>query len=81
MNVTVYSRETCSPCKSLKTYLKNKAIDFVEKNIDESDEAQAEAYAYAGMSIVPVTVVTKEDGSREVVSGLNLQRLVPILQS
>lgn len=78
-NITVYSRDTCSPCKTLKTYLKNKAIDFVEKNIDESEEAQAEAYAYAGMSIVPVTVITNKDNTRTVVSGLNLQRLVPLL--
>lgn len=78
--ITVYSRTSCSPCKTLKYFLEKKGLEFTERNVDESDEAQAEAYAYSGMSTVPVTVITSPDGSRRVLSGLRLAQLSEALQ-
>lgn len=78
-SITIYSRPTCAPCNSLKSFLNKKGIQFTSKNIDEDDEAAAEAFAYSGMSVVPVTVVTKDDDTREVITGLNLSKLVPAI--
>lgn len=79
-NITIYSRPTCAPCNTLKSFLNKKGIQFTNRDIDSDEEAAAEAYAYAGMSIVPVAVITKEDDSREVITGFNLQKLMPAIQ-
>lgn len=78
-NITIYSRETCAPCAMLKRYLNNKGIQFTNRDISD-DEAAAEAFAYSGYSIVPVTVVTNEDDTKKVITGFNLQQLIPAIQ-
>ena len=42
-------------------------------------ERQAEAQALSGALTVPITVVTKDDDSQEVVVGYNLSRLAPAI--
>lgn len=78
-NITIYSRPTCAPCNQLKQFLKMKGFSYTIKDIDSNPDNAAEAYGYSGASIVPVTVVTKEDDTKEVISGYNLGRLVPLL--
>lgn len=80
MTTTVYSRPTCAPCRTLKMYLSQKGVDFINRNIDDDPQALKEAYSLAGYSIVPVTVVEKEDGSRSIITGLNLPLLASALQ-
>lgn len=75
--VTIYSRPTCGPCTQLKQFMKLKGYTYVEKSVDNPDNA-AEAYGYSGMSMVPVTVIEKDD-EKHVISGYNLQQLVPVL--
>lgn len=77
-NITVYSRATCGPCRQLKSFLKIKGFSFEEKDVDNPDNA-SEAYAFSGLSIVPVTVVTNQDDTQEVVSGCNLSQLIPLI--
>lgn len=78
-NITIYSRPTCAPCNQLKQFLNRKGFTFEVRDIDSSQDYAAEAFGYSGASIVPVTVVTKEDDTKEVISGLNLSRLAPLL--
>lgn len=79
MTVTVYGRPSCAPCQTLKTFLNKKGIQFTNRNVDEDKEAQAEAFAYTGLNIVPVTVV--DDGKeKRVISGFNLSQLIPAIQ-
>jgi len=61
----------------VKKYLANKGISYEEVNLDQNPERQAEATALSGATTVPVTVVTKQDDSREVVIGFNLAKLAP----
>lgn len=77
-SITIYSRESCAPCAMLKKYLNTKGIQFTNRDISDDDNA-AEAYAYSGYSIVPVTVITREDDSKQVITGFNLQQLIPAL--
>jgi glutaredoxin len=61
----------------VKKYLGSKGVTYEEVNLDQNPERQAEAMALSGVTTVPVTVVTKQDDSREVVVGFNLAKLAP----
>ena len=63
----------------VKKYLNSKGVGYDEVNIDEHPERQKDAFELSGQLAVPVTVVTKEDDSQEVVVGYNLARLAPAL--
>jgi glutaredoxin len=63
----------------VKKFLTSKGQSFEEINLDQEPARQQEALAISGALTVPVTVVTKEDDSREVVVGYNLSKLAPAL--
>ncbi len=50
---------------------------YEEVNLDTSPERQKEAFEMSGQLSVPITVITKQDDSQEVVVGYNLARLAP----
>lgn len=37
--MTIYTQSTCGYCEELKTYLKKRNIEFIEKNISKDKEA------------------------------------------
>ena len=76
-NVTIFTSNTCGYCQMVKKYLGSKNVGYEEVNIDEHPERQAEAMALSGAMTVPVTVVTKDDDSKEVIVGYNLAKLAP----
>lgn len=73
--ITVFTGLTCAPCHSLKRYLNYKGIKFIEKPIEQRENA-AEAYKLAGLSIVPVTVINDR-----VVVGYNLSKINELLSA
>lgn len=76
-NVTIYTTNTCAYCVMVKKWLAAKGHAYEEVNLDQNPERQAEAMELSGALTVPVTVVTKQDDSKEVVVGYNLSRLAP----
>jgi len=76
-NITIYTTNTCGYCVMVKKWLGAKGFKYDEVNIDQEPHRQAEALAASGALTVPVTVVTKEDDSKEVVIGFNLAKLAP----
>ncbi len=76
-NVTIFTTNTCGYCQMVKKYLAAKGVSYEEVNLDEHPERQAEALALSGAMTVPVTVITKDDDSREVIVGYNLAKLAP----
>lgn len=76
-NITVYTTNTCAYCVMVKKWLGAKGHDYDVINLDEQPEKQAEALQLSGALTVPITVVTKEDDSREVIVGFNLAKLAP----
>lgn len=76
-NITIFTTNTCAYCVMVKKYLSSKGIGYEEVNLDQNPERQAEALQLSGALTVPVTVITKEDDSREVVIGYNLAKLAP----
>ena len=78
-NITIYTTTTCASCGMVKKWLSAKGHTYEEVNVDTEPHRQAEALAVSGAMTVPVTVVTREDDSREVVIGFNLSKLAPAL--
>lgn len=74
--ITIYTSNTCGYCGMVKQYLKLKGKDYNEVNIEEDPSKFQEMSALTGgQTSVPVTVVTKDDGSRDVTIGYNLSKL------
>jgi len=63
----------------VKKYLAAKGMGYEEVNLDTNPERQAEALQISGAMTVPVTVINKQDDSREVVVGYNLAKLAPAI--
>ncbi len=77
--ITIFTTNTCSYCVMVKRYVNSKGLNYQEVNLDEEPERQAEALSISGALTVPVTVVTKEDDSQEVIVGYNLSKLAPAI--
>lgn len=76
-NITIFTTNTCAYCGMVKKWLQAKGHVYEEVNLDTSPERQKEAFEMSGQLSVPITVVTKQDDSQEVVVGYNLARLAP----
>ncbi len=76
-NITIFTTNTCAYCVMVKKWLSAKGLSYEEVNLDENPDRQNEAFEISGQLAVPVTVVTKEDDSKEVVVGYNLAKLAP----
>ena len=76
-NITIFTTNTCAYCVMVKRWLGSKGHTYQEVNLDQNPERQQEAFELTGQLSVPVTVITKQDDSREVVVGYNLAQLAP----
>ena len=76
-DITIFTTNTCGYCVMVKRWLGAKGHTYQEVNLDQNPDRQAEALALSGALTVPVTVVTKEDDSKEVIVGFNLAQLAP----
>lgn len=74
MSVTVYTRTTCGPCRTLKHWLKTKNVAYDEKNVDEDPRFVDELLKLTNFQMVPVVVVNGEN-----VIGANFARLNELL--
>lgn len=73
--VTVYTRTTCGPCRTLKHWLKLKNVPFTEINVDDDPRLMDEVIAKSGYQMVPMIDV----GGEVIISGLNLPLLSNLL--
>lgn len=76
-NITIFTTNTCAYCVMVKKWLGAKGHKYEEVNLDTNPERQKEAFELSGALSVPVTVITKQDDSREIVIGFNLAKLAP----
>lgn len=61
----------------VKKWLNSKKLQYNEVNLDTNPERANEAYEISGQLAVPVTIITKDDDTKEVVVGYNLAKLAP----
>lgn len=59
-DIIVYSSDTCPYCTALKDYLKEKNVEFTEKNITKDMEARKELMNMGHMG-VPVTIIENQE--------------------
>ncbi len=78
-DITIFTTNTCSYCGMVKRFLDLKGMKYDVVNLDDNPERQAEALELSGALTVPITVVTRQDDTREVVVGYNLSRLAPAI--
>lgn len=78
-NITIFTTNTCAYCGMVKKWLGAKGYSYEEVNLDTNPERQKEAFELSGALSVPVTVVTKQDDTRQVVIGYNLAQLAPAI--
>jgi len=76
-NITIFTTNTCAYCGMVKKWLAAKGMNYEEVNLDQHPERQKEAYEMSGQLTVPITIITKQDDTKEVVVGYNLQKLAP----
>jgi glutaredoxin 3 len=55
--ITVYTTPTCVFCKAVKQYLKDKKVEFKEKDLTQDQESAKWVYEHTGQMAVPVTVI------------------------
>lgn len=76
-HITIYTTNTCAYCVMVKRWLQSKDMAYEEINLDVTPERRQEVLEMSGAMTVPVTIVTKNDDSKEVVVGWNLAKLAP----
>ena len=58
-SITIYTQPTCQGCHRLKAYLKQKGIEYHERNVLEDEAAVAELQQLGALT-TPVIVVETE---------------------
>ncbi len=74
MPVTVYSTNTCPYCDLAKNWLKENKVSFIEKNVQEDDDAAEEMISKSGQTGVPVL-----DINGEILVGYNPNKMKQLL--
>lgn len=79
MKITVYTTATCGYCKMLKSWLKEKNVDFTEYRVDQNPFAAQNMVQLSGQMGVPFSTVEKDDGTVEKILGFDRARFEQIL--
>lgn len=78
-DVTVYTTNTCAYCHAVKEFLKKKAVDYQEINLDQYPDKRQELVDMSGQMAVPVTIITQDDGSKNMTVGFDAGKLASAL--
>lgn len=73
--ITMYTTATCASCQMVKKWLTMKNLEWEEIRVDQSPERQEEAIKLSGSTTVPITVVEKLDGLKDVIVGFKPAQL------
>lgn len=71
--ITIYSTETCSPCRQIKMILDRKGLKYTVINRDEGDNIK-EMMKYTDSPVVPLVITPKGQ-----MQGYNVSRLMEII--
>lgn len=70
-HVTVYTTNNCAYCLMVKKYLVSKGQAYEEVNVELNPDRRQEVIDFSGARTVPVTVITNEQGQKQVAVGPN----------
>lgn len=71
--ITIYSTDTCAPCKQIKMILDRKGLKYQVINRDEADNIK-DMMKYTNSPVVPLVITDKGQ-----MQGYNVTRLMEIL--
>lgn len=74
-DITIYTTNTCVYCHAVKEFLTQKGMDYSLVNLDDEPARRQELLDLTGQLAVPVTVVTKDNGVKDVTVGFNPGKL------
>jgi glutaredoxin 3 len=78
-NIKIYTTATCVYCKAEKEFLDQHQVKYETVPVDVDADAAEEMIQKSGQMGVPVTLITKDDNSEEVIVGFNQPRLAHTL--
>lgn len=73
--ITMYTTTTCASCQMVKKWLSMKNQEWEEVHLDEHPERQQEAIELSGSTTVPIILVEKSDGIKNVIVGFKPAQL------
>ncbi len=77
--VNIYTTQTCGYCRSTKQFFQDNGIEYNEIDVGTDREKAREMIQKSGQMGVPVTSITHDDGSEELVIGFDTKRLKEVL--
>lgn len=77
--ITIYSTKTCGYCHMLKSWLKDKNIDFTDYSVDINPIAAQHMVNLSGQMGVPFSTIEHEDGKIDKILGFDRQRFEAVL--
>jgi len=80
--ITVYTRNTCAYCPTVKEWLNNKGFTYSEVNIDTAPEREKEMTQYTMAQTVPLVIVQDSDNPQslpKMMQGFNMARLAEVV--
>jgi glutaredoxin 3 len=80
-DITIYTSNYCAYCGMVKQFLDLKGQTYKVVNIDEQPQRQNDIISLTGRNHVPVTVITKNDGSQNITVGYNITKLASALST
>jgi glutaredoxin 3 len=75
MTIKLYKTTTCPYCKQEGEYLTSKGVKFEEIYVDKDPKAAEEMVKISGQMGVPLTLITKDDGTVESILGFDREKL------
>ena len=73
--IVMYTTATCASCAMVKKWLEMKGLKWEEVRVDEAPAKQQEAIDLSGSTTVPVTVIEKLNGVKDVIVGFKPAQL------
>ena len=81
MQITVFSTGGCPYCTMLTDYLTSKQVSFIEKMVDQDEEAKKQMLEDSkGFLGVPFTVILKDDGTKDTIIGFDKGKIDKVLE-
>lgn len=74
-DVTIYTSNTCAYCHAVKEFFDKKEVSYNEINLDEQPDKRQELMELSGGMTVPVTIVTGDDGGKNMTVGYDVSKL------
>lgn len=73
--IKIYTTTTCPYCKMEKQYLDSKGVTYESVFVDEDENEAKKMMEESHQLGVPLTVITKDDGSKVEILGFDKNRI------